>query len=50
MNIDKIINDLIEEFGEDFVIDLINKEIKRRENGNQKNWNNNTRFSKWLFR
>lgn len=37
MNIDKIINDLIEEFGEDFVIDLINKEIKRRENGNQKN-------------
>ena len=37
MNIDKIINDLIEEFGEDFVIDLINKKIKRRENGNQKN-------------
>ena len=36
MNIDKIINDLIEEFGEDFVIDLINKKIKRRENGNQK--------------
>ena len=37
MNIDKIINDLIEELGEVFVIDLINKEIKRRENGNQKN-------------
>lgn len=29
MNIDKIINDLIKEFGKDFVIDMINKEIKR---------------------
>ncbi len=37
MNIDKIINDLIKEFSKDFVIDMINKEIKRRENGNQKN-------------
>ena len=37
MNIDKIINDLIKEFGKDFVIDMINKEIKRRENGNQEN-------------
>lgn len=37
MDIDKIINDLIKEFGKDFVIDMINKEIKRRENGNQEN-------------
>ena len=37
MNIDKIINDLIKEFGTDFVIDIINEEIKRQENGNQEN-------------
>ena len=37
MNIDKIINDLIKEISKDFVIDMINKEIKRRENGNKEN-------------
>lgn len=50
MKSDEILNNLIKEFGKDFVIDMINKEIKRRENGNQENWNINTRFSKWLFR
>lgn len=37
MKSDEILNNLIKEFGKDFVIDMINKEIKRRENGNQKN-------------
>lgn len=37
MKSDEILNNLIKEFGNDFVIDIINKEIKRRENGNQEN-------------
>ena len=37
MKSDEILNNLIKEFGKDFVIDMINKEIKRRENGNQEN-------------
>ena len=30
MKSDKILNNLIKEFGKDFVIDMINKEIKRK--------------------
>ena len=37
MKSDELLNKLIEEIGEDLVIDMINKEIKRRENGNQEN-------------
>lgn len=37
MKLDELLNELIKEIGEDFVIDMINKEIKRRENGNQEN-------------
>ena len=37
MKSDEILNNLIKEFDKDFVIDMINKEIKRRENGNQEN-------------
>ena len=37
MKSDEILNNLIKEFGKDLVIDIINKEIKRRENGNQEN-------------
>ncbi len=37
MKSDEILNKLIKEIGKDFVIDIINKEIKHRENGNQEN-------------
>ena len=37
MKSDELLNKLIKEFGKDFVIDMINNEIKRRENGNQEN-------------
>ena len=30
MKSDKILNNLIKEYGKDFVIDMINKEIKRK--------------------
>ena len=30
MKSDEILNNLIKEFGKDFVIDMINKEIKRK--------------------
>ena len=35
MKSDELLNELIKEIGVNFVIDMINKEIKRRENGNQ---------------
>ena len=34
MKSNELLNKLIKEFGKDFVIDMMNKEIKRRENGN----------------
>lgn len=37
MKSDELLNKLIKEIGKDLVIDIINKEIKRRENGNQEN-------------
>ena len=37
MKSNEILNNLIKEFDKDFVIDMIIKEIKRRENGNQEN-------------
>ena len=37
MKSDELLNKLIKEIGKDLVIDIINKEIKHRENGNQKN-------------
>ena len=37
MKSDELLNELIKEIGADLVIDMINKEIKRRENGNQEN-------------
>ena len=37
MKSDELLNELIKEISKDFVIDMINKEIKRRENGNKEN-------------
>ena len=37
MKSDELLNKLIKEIGKDLVIDIINKEIKRRENGNKEN-------------
>ena len=37
MKSDELLNKLIKEIGKDLVIDMINNEIKRRENGNQEN-------------
>ena len=37
MKSDELLNKLIKEIGKDLVIDMINKEIKRRENGNKEN-------------
>ena len=37
MKSDELLNELIKEIGKDLVIDMINKEIKRRENGNKEN-------------
>ena len=37
MKSDELLNKLTKEIGKDHVIDIINKEIKRRENGNQEN-------------
>ena len=37
MKSDELLNKLIKEIGKDLVIDIINNEIKRRENGNQEN-------------
>ena len=37
MKSNELLNKLIKEFGKDFVIDMMNKEIKRRENGNKEN-------------
>ena len=37
MKSDELLNELIKEIGVDLVIDMINKEIKHRENGNQEN-------------
>ena len=37
MKSDELLNELIKEIGADLVIDMINKEIKHRENGNQEN-------------
>ena len=37
MKSDELLNKLIKEIGKDLVIDIINNEIKRRENGNKEN-------------
>lgn len=37
MKSNEILNNLIKEIRKDLVIDIINKEIKSRENGNQEN-------------
>ena len=37
MKSDELLNKLIKEISKDLVIDMINKEIKRRENGNKEN-------------